>query len=141
MILSTCRKPLCLFAGKKSTSSPMLYWRYCKDMQTSYFAYFSHAWLHTPKMIVSTCARLWCLSACKKHTSSLISFLRYYILKNPGIWLADSIKNLNFARYEIGGEITATLVSILDDFPEQLKAKLLKKSTRNLFGPFLPGKN
>ena len=47
--LSTCRKPLCLLAGKKSTSSPMLYWRYCKDMQTSYFGYFGNPWLHTPK--------------------------------------------------------------------------------------------
>ena len=140
MILSTCRKPFCLFGGKKSTSSLMLSWRYCKDMQI-YFGYFGHAWFHTPKMIVSACARLRCLSACKKHTSSLVCLLRYYILKNPGIWLADSIKNLNFVRYEIGGEITTTLVSILDDFPEQIKAKLFKKSTRNLFGPFWPGKN
>ena len=54
MILSTCRKTLCLFAGKKSTSSPMLFWKHCKDMQT-YFGYFGQTWLHTPKMIVSTC--------------------------------------------------------------------------------------
>ena len=47
--LSICRKPLCLLAGKKSASSPMLYWRYCKDMQTSYFGYFGNLWLHTPK--------------------------------------------------------------------------------------------
>ena len=71
MILSTCRKPLCSFAGKKSTSSPMLYWRYCKDMQT-YFGYFGHICMHTPKMI-STCTRLWCLSVCKK-TSFIIHF-------------------------------------------------------------------
>ena len=89
MILSSCKKPLCLFAGKISTSSPMLYLRYCKDMQTSYFGYFEHAWLHTPKMIVSTCARLRCLYACKKQTSSFTSVLTYYILKNPAIWLAD----------------------------------------------------
>ena len=93
VILSTCRKASCLFPGKKSTSSPMLYWRYCKDMQTSYFGYFGHAWLHTPKTIKSTCTSLWCVSVCKKQTSSLTSFLRYYILKNPAIWLADSIKN------------------------------------------------
>ena len=30
----------------------MLFWRYCKDMQTSYFWYFGHAWLHTPKNIL-----------------------------------------------------------------------------------------
>ena len=48
VILSTCRKLLCLSAGKKSTSSPMLFWIYCKDMQTTYFGYFQHAcFLHT----------------------------------------------------------------------------------------------
>ena len=92
MILSACRKLSCLFASKKSTSSPMLYWRYCKDIQTSYFGYFGHAWLHTLKMIKSTCTRLWWLSVYKKQTSSFTSFLRYYILKNPAIWLADSIE-------------------------------------------------
>ena len=57
-------------------------------MQTSYFG---HAWSHTPKMMVLTCWWLRCLSACEKYTSSFTSFLRYYILKNPTIWLADSI--------------------------------------------------
>ena len=71
MILSTCRKPLCSFAGKKSTSFPMLYWRYWKDMQT-YFGYFGHVCMNTPKMI-STCTRLWCLSVCKK-TNFIIHF-------------------------------------------------------------------
>ena len=80
------------FIGRQKINfTPMLFWRYCKDMQTSYFGYFGHAWLHTPKMIVSTCTRLWCLSVCKKQTSSFTSFLRYYILKNPAIWLADNI--------------------------------------------------
>ena len=64
-ILSSCRKLLCLSAGKKSTSPTMLFWRYCKDMQT-YFGYFGYAWLPTTKMIVSTCRRLQCLSACQK---------------------------------------------------------------------------
>ena len=76
----------------------MLYWRYCKDMQTSYFGYFGHAWLHTPKIIKSTCTRLWCLSVCKKQTSSFILFLRYYILKNPAIWLAVPIWGLEFCQ-------------------------------------------
>ena len=54
----------------------------------------SHAFLeilHTLKTIVSTCRRLRCISACQKSTSSFTSFLRYCILKNPAIWLADSI--------------------------------------------------
>ena len=60
-------------------------------MQTSYFGYFGHAWLHTPKMIVSTCRRLQCLSVSQKYTSSFPSLLRYYTLKNPAISLSDSI--------------------------------------------------
>ena len=65
VILPSCRKHLCLSGGKNLTSSTMLLWRYCKDMQT-YFGYFGHAWLHSPKMIVSPCWRFQCLSACKK---------------------------------------------------------------------------
>ena len=84
----------CLSAGKKSTSSPLLLWKYCKDMQT-YFGYFGHAWLHSPKMIVSTCRRLRCVSTCKNYTWSLTSFLRYYNLKNPAIWLAKSFSAHN----------------------------------------------
>ena len=62
----------------------------CKDIQT-YFGYFRHAWLYTTKMIISTCRRLRCLSTCQKQSSSFTSSLRYYILKNPAILLADSI--------------------------------------------------
>ena len=50
-----------------------------------------HAWLQTHKMIVSTCRGLKCLSACQKKTASFISYFRYYALKNPAIWLAESI--------------------------------------------------
>ena len=76
--------------------TPIFYWRYCKDMQTSYFGYFEYAWLRTPKMIVSTCRNLWCLSPCQKYTSSFTSFLRYYILKNLAIWLAHKLRtNIN----------------------------------------------
>ena len=44
----------------------------------TYFGYFGHAWLHSPKMIVSTCRRLQCLSACKKQTS-------------PGFWYENNL--------------------------------------------------
>ena len=37
--------------GKNSTSSPMIFWRYCRDMKT-YFQYFGHDWLCTHKLIV-----------------------------------------------------------------------------------------
>ena len=91
LILSACRKISCLSAGQKLTSSSKLFWRYCKDMQTSYFGHFGHTWLDTPKMIVPPCRRVQCLSACQIYTSSFTSFLTYYILKNPAIWLTDSI--------------------------------------------------
>ena len=45
VLLSTRRKISCLPAGKKSTSAPTFFWRYCKDMQTSYFGFFGHSWL------------------------------------------------------------------------------------------------
>ena len=91
VMLSPCRKLSCLSSGKKTASSPMLFWRYYKEIQTSYFGYFGHVWLYTPKMILFIYRRLQCLSACQKYFSSFTSFLRYYILKNPAIWLADSI--------------------------------------------------
>ena len=45
-------------------------------------------------MIVSTYRRLWCLFTCQKYNSLFTSFLRYYILKNPAIWLGDNILDL-----------------------------------------------
>ena len=58
VIVSTCRKLLCLSACKKSTSYPTFFSGYCKDMQTSYFGFFGHVWLHTSKMTVITCKKL-----------------------------------------------------------------------------------
>ena len=43
LILSTCKKLLMFISCKKCTSFPMFYWRYWKDMQTSYFGYIRHA--------------------------------------------------------------------------------------------------
>ena len=83
VIQSTHRKFLCLSAGRKSTSSPAFsgdVTKICKLL----------AWLRMPKMI-PTCRKLRCLSACQKYTSSITSFLRYYNLKNPAIWLTNSI--------------------------------------------------
>ena len=73
------------------TSSVLFFFRYCKDTQTSYFGYSGHVWLRTSKLVPSTCRKLQWLSVCQKSTSSFTSFLRYYILKNPPIWLADRI--------------------------------------------------
>ena len=83
LLQSSCRKLLRLSAGKKSTSSPRLFWRYCKAMQFSHFGYFVHAWLDTPKMIVSTCRRV----RCYLHAKNKLQ----HSLKSPAIWLAESI--------------------------------------------------
>ena len=64
-------------------------------MQISYFGYFGHAWLCTPKMIVSTRRKNRCISLCQRWTSSFTFFLRYYILKNLVIWMADNILDYN----------------------------------------------
>ena len=102
-------------------------------------------------MIVSTCRRLWCLSAYQKYTSSFTSFLRYYILKNTAIWLANSILAHNsrtriFVRYRIRGEISITILvfilisKISFHFQEKLIIffKKLKKKTilERFWGPF-----
>ena len=48
------------------------------------------------------------------------------------------LKNQNFARYGIGGEIsTAILLSILDYFQEKLMIKFFKKSEKPYFGTIL----
>ena len=93
------QKALVFICRKKSTSFNMLFRWYCKDMQTSYFGYLPPALLHTSKMIESICRKLPCLSASQKQTSSFTSLLRYYILKNPAIWLAgNTLANNSRAR-------------------------------------------
>ena len=43
------------------------------------------------QMVVWTCRKFWSFSAYQKCTSSFTSSLRYYILKNLEVWLANSI--------------------------------------------------
>ena len=99
-------------------------------------------------MIVSTCRRLWCLSAHQKYTSSFTSFLRYYILKNTAIWLANSILAHNsrtriFVRYRIRGEISITILvfilisKISFHFQEKLIIFSKKLKKKNYFGEIL----
>ena len=95
----------------------MLFWRYCKDMQT-YFGYFGHVWLYITKIIVSTFRRLRCLSA-------------YSGWQHLGTYLETQ----NFARYGVGFEISIKiLVFALDYFQEKLMTKFLKKSKKPYFG-------
>ena len=100
------------------------------DIAKILFWEFGHVWLCTPKMIVSIHTKLHCLSACQKK-SLFTSFLRYYTLKNPAIWLANSILDHNSrTRILLGiyGEILITiLVFILDYCQEKLLTKVFKK--------------
>ena len=123
VILSICRKFWYLFLGKKLTSFPTFFGGYCKDMPISYFGYFGHVWLRTPKMMVSTCRQLRCLSACLKWTSLFAFFLRYYILKNPEIWLANSFWNI-YNLFLLNMSISNDLV---------IKNDLFKKKNPSLF--------
>ena len=93
-------------------------------------------------MIVSACRRLHCLSAYQKYTSFLQFFLRFYILKNPAIWLADTILAHN-SRTRIFPDIVLVtiLVFILDYFQEKLMTKIFRKSKTLFwghFGSFMP---
>ena len=84
---------------------------------------------------------------CMPKTNSIIHFFSQYIsLKNPEIWLAESIldhnSRTNFSRYGIGGEISITiLVFVLDYFQEKV-IKFFKKSKKSYSGatlsPFCP---
>ena len=115
----------------------MLFCIYWKDMQI-YFEYFGYAWLHTPKMIVSTCRRLWYLSSCQKYTSSFTSFLRYYILKNPVIWLAGSIlaitRDLEFYQiWDWWWNINNNISFYFRLFTRKTSVKIFKNTQKAIF--------
>ena len=89
--VSNLYKTFVFICRQKTQLHPQCFsWRYCKDIQTSHFGYFGHALLRTHKIIVSPWRKLQYLSPCQKWTLSLNSFLRYFILKNLAIWLANS---------------------------------------------------
>ena len=72
---------------------------------------------------------------CMPKVKFIIHFLRYYILKNLAILLADSILAHNwrpsFTRYGVGVEISIKiLVFTLDYLQEKLIAKFYKKSKK-----------
>ena len=76
---------------------------------------------------------------CQKTPVPFTPFLRYYILKNPAIWLVASILAHNFARFEIGGEMSTILLFTVDYVQEKLMTKFLEKPKKNLFwGYFVP---
>ena len=136
LILSPGRKLSSLCAGTKRTSSHIFFWRYCKDMETSYFGNLGHALLRTPKMIKLTCR----IFLCMPKTNFMIHFiLEIFYFKEScsligqqhfGPWL----DNQDFGRYVISGEMSVTIiVFILDYFQEKLMTKISKNSNY-LFG-------
>ena len=117
LIGSTCRKNWCLSACKNQLHPSLLSWDIAKILQTCYFGYFWDNWLSTEKMILSVYWKHWWLSSCKESYVSLTSclkhykditnllflvpsaylfFKKYYILKNPAIWLVKNILVDNF---------------------------------------------
>ena len=122
VILSICRKFLCLSASKKSILYPMLFCRYCKVMQT-YLGYFGHAWLYATTVIVSTCRRIQFLSVFQKQNSPFTSSLTYYILNNPACQIWDWCWTT----------ILKILVLMLDYFQKKLMTKLFKKYKKTYF--------
>ena len=127
-----------LICGQKINVIAHAFLEILQYMQT-YFGYFRHAWLHTPKMIVSSCRKFRCLFACQKWSSSLTSSLRYYILQNHAIWqhFGLLLKTQNFVRYEIGGEIS--IISFqFRFFPRKTNDKIFEKTKKkNYFGVIL----
>ena len=125
---------ICVYLQSENQfSHPMLFWTYCKNIQT-YFGYFRHTCLFTTKKIVSTCRILWCLSACRKKFT-IPFFTEIFHLKEPWKYLGWQhvviTGDSEFARYEIGVEILVTIiVFILDYFQE----KLITKFKETFFG-------
>ena len=64
--------------------------------------------------------------------------MRYYILKNPAIWLVASILAHNFARFEIGGEMSTILLFTVDYVQEKLMNKIFQNSKKPYFWLLLP---
>ena len=79
----------------------------------------------------------------KKKTSSFTLFLRYCILKNPAIWLAVLIWELEFCQiWDWWWNISNNISFHFRLFPRKTKDKIVKISEKKpilgKFGPFLP---
>ena len=81
-----------LYACKKSTSSQTSFFRYCKEIASLLFWVLSACLTTHPQSDTNNLQKTF-VSICwqKINFISFSSLLRYYILKNPAIWLANSI--------------------------------------------------
>ena len=106
--LSTYRNPLCLSADRKSTSSPIIFWRYWKICKFLILGTLSMAAYTHPKWYYQL-VEDFNLHAKNKPHHSLLSWDIIYILKNPAMigWqhFAPYFQKRNFAIYGIGCEI------------------------------------
>ena len=118
----------------------MLYWRYFKDMQT-YFGYFGHVCMHTPKMI-STCTILWCLSVYKKTNFIIHFFLEISHFKESCNLIGWQQWELEFYQIWDWWWNISNISFHFRLFPRKTMTKFLEKSKQKLFwgyfGPFLP---
>ena len=145
IVLGTLGMPgYTMYSKQVCNITPMLFWRYCKDMQTAYIGHFGYAWLHRPKMIVSTCKTS--IFICMPKINFTIHFFheilhfKEYCDLTGWQHFNPKLKNQNFARHGIGSEISTTiLVSILDYFQEKLMANFSNVFVfLGHFGSFLP---
>ena len=94
VILSPCRKLLHFLQAKNQLHPPCLSGDIVKYVNFLFWILWAYLATHTQNHN-KTCIKLWCFSACQKWTLSFTSSLRYYILKNPAIWLANSVSTHN----------------------------------------------
>ena len=116
-------------------------------MQT-YFGYFGHAWLHTPKMIVSICKKLWCLSPCKKTNLIIHFFLEILHFKESCNLIGWQQQQLEFCQiWDWCWSINSNISIHFRLFLRKTNNKILKRWKRTYFrailGPFYQnlGKN
>ena len=102
---------------------------YCENMETSYFRYFGHACLCTPKMIASTFKTVRRLSACQKQFCNLIGWQHF----------RPYLENL--ARYDWWWNINYNISFHSRLFPAKTNDKIFQKIQKPCFvanlGPFL----
>ena len=117
--------------AKKSTSSPVLFWRYYKDMPTSYFGYFWLAWLRKPKMIM--------IFICMSKINFVIHFFleTLYFKESCNLIIRQhfgpKLKNQHFPRvWHCWWKINNNNF-VLDYFQEKLITNFFKKIKQTLF--------
>ena len=128
------QKTFVFFCRQKINFTRIFFWRYCKDIQNSYFGYFGHAWLHTPKMIASACRRLLCLSACQK-TFIIHFFLEILHIKNELSWKNRFCQFLDITIIYHRAENQENLLSHFWKKTRRTDGRTDRKTTEILYDP------